>query len=214
MSRLMQRLVPAAGLLVAVLATVVAVRAWRGELALAEGRAAQRRGDLNAAAAAYRVASGRGNADAAVERSRLEMLRRDWSAANGSLREAMALAPARAWPHVLQAQLEMEIPGPWDDARDERILGSCRIAVALEPYRSRTRRECAAITHRLAARRRTIWNPARTQAVLATAEREVRTVVEKNVKDTKAWFLLGEILRDSGRDGEAAAAFRAAGRKP
>lgn len=301
----MQRLFPAAGLLVAVLATVVVVRVWRGERALAQGRAAQRRGDLNAADAAYRAASGCGNADAAAERARLEILRRDWAGAAGSLREAMALAPTRGLPHVLQAELEMNVPGPWDAAREERVLGACRIAAVLDPHRARTRRECAIITRSLAVLRRTSWDPARTRAVLAEAvdgfgvvlshrdplggwdesaarnmfsliidgggdpldlveaafrhsdstvlasqiefltkwrlwggaepgipaarrrfagllasrkryveaEREVRALVKQDAQDTETWFLLGEILRSSGRVAEAAAAYRAADRQ-
>lgn len=143
------RLFPAAGLLVAVLASVVAVRAWRGEQLLAQGLAAQRRGQFDVAAAAYRAASGRGNATAAAERARLEMLRRDWAGALGSLREAKALAPTRGLPHLLQAQLEMNLPGPWDDARAERVRDSCRVADALEPNREWIRRECESITNGL-----------------------------------------------------------------
>ena len=154
MSRLTQRLLPAAGLLAAVLASVVVVRAWRGERSLAEGRAAQHRGYLDAATEAFRAASGCGNADAAAERARLQTLRQDWAGARGSLREAKALAPTRGLPHVLQAQLDRDIPGPWDDAREERVLGSCRIAVALEPRRDWIKRECESITHSLAERRR------------------------------------------------------------
>jgi len=148
------RLFPAAGLLVAVLASVVVVRAWRGERSLAEGLAAQRRGHLDAATVAFRVASGYGNAEAAAERARLQLLRQDWAGARGSLREAKALAPTRGLPHVLQAQLDMNIPGPWDDARQELVLGSCRIAAALEPHRDWIKRECESITHRVAERRR------------------------------------------------------------
>jgi hypothetical protein len=148
------RLFAAAGLLAAVFASVVVVRAWRGERALAEGLAAQHRGYLDAATVAYRVASGYGNADAATERARLEMLRRDWAGARVSLREARALAPTRALPHVLQAQLEMSIPGPWNDAREELVRGACRIAAALEPHRDWIQRECDVITHSLGERRR------------------------------------------------------------
>lgn len=147
------RLFPAAGLLVAVLASVVAVRVWRGERALAEGLAAQHRGYLDAATEAYRAASGCGNAAAAAERARLEMLRLDWAGALGSLREAKALAPTRGLPHVLQAQLDMNIPGPWDDAREERVLASCRIAADLEPNRDWIKRECEIIAQNLAGRR-------------------------------------------------------------
>ena len=148
------RLFPAAGLLVALLASVVVVRAWRGERSLAEGLAAQHRGQLDAASEAYRVASGYGNADAAAERARLEMLRLDWTGAAGSLREAKALAPTRGMPHFLQAQLDMNIPGPWDDARAELVIGSCRIAAALEPHRDWIKKECEIISNRLAERRR------------------------------------------------------------
>jgi hypothetical protein len=156
MSGLMQRLFPAAGLLVAVFASVVAVRTWRGERSLAEGLAAQRRGYFDAATVAYRAASRRGNAAAAAERARLEMLRRDWDGARGSLREAMALAPTRGMPHVLQAQLDMSVPGPWDDAREELVLDSCRVASALEPHRDWINHECETIAHSLAERRRRI----------------------------------------------------------
>lgn len=154
MSRRGWRLFPAIGLLAATVATTVAVRAWRGERLLAEGTAARRRGHLDAASAAYRAASGCGNADAAAERARLAILRRDWDTAAGSLREAMALAPTRGLPHVLKADLEMNAPGPWDDAREEMVLGSCRIATALEPHRDWIRRECENIASRLADRRR------------------------------------------------------------
>jgi len=148
------RFFPAAGLLLAALATLVMVRAWRGELSLAEGHAAQRRGEFNAAAAAFRAASDRGNADAAVELARLQILRRDWAGAAASLREAMALAPTRGLPHLLQAELDTNRPGPWDDARRERIIGSCRIAAALEPNRVSIVRECEAITRKLGVPRR------------------------------------------------------------
>lgn len=154
MARLTQRLFPAAGLLVAVFATVVAVRAWRGERLLAEGRAAQHRGYLDAATEAYREASGCGNAAAAAERARLEMLRRDWAGALGSLREAKALAPTRGLPHLLQAQLDMNLPGPWDEAREELVRGSCRLAAALEPNRDWIKRECEIIAHSLEGRGR------------------------------------------------------------
>jgi hypothetical protein len=154
MSRLTRRLFPAAGLLVAAFATVVAARAWRGEQLLAEGRAAQHRGYFAAATAAYRAASDSGNADAAAARARLELLRRDWAGALGSLREARALAPTRGLPHLLQAQLDMNLPGPWDDARAERVLGSCRVAAALEPNRDWIKRECEIIAQRLEERGR------------------------------------------------------------
>jgi len=154
MTRPTQRFFPAAGLLVALLASVVAVRAWRGEHFLAVGLAAQRRGYLDAATVAFRVASGYGNADAAAERARLQTLRQDWAGARGSLREAMALAPMRGLPHVLQARLDMSTPGPWDDARAELVLDSCKIAVALEPHREMIKRECGSITRSLAERAR------------------------------------------------------------
>ena len=154
MSRLTQRLFPTAGLVVAIFASIIAVCAWRGERLLAEGLAAQHRGHLDAAAVAYRAASGCGNADAAAERARLEMLRRDWAGALGSLREAKAFAPTRGLPHVLQAQFDLDVPGPWDDAREERVLGSCKIATDLEPNRALIRRECDLITLSLKALRR------------------------------------------------------------
>lgn len=154
MSRLTQRFFPAAGLLVAAFASLVAVRAWRAERSLAEGLAAQRRGQFDAASAAYRAALGCGNAAAAAELARLEMLRLDWNGARGSLREARALAPTRGLPHALQARLDLDVPGPWDDAREERVLGSCRIATALEPNQAGVKRECDIVTERLAALRR------------------------------------------------------------
>jgi len=153
-SRLTRLLFPAAGLMVAVFASIVAVRAWRGESSLAAGLAAQRRGSLAAATAAYRVAINCGNADAASELARLEILRLDWAGALESLRQAKALAPTRGLPHVLQARIDVEVPGPWDDAREERVLGSCRIAAALEPHRAWTTRECDAISLSLQERRR------------------------------------------------------------
>ncbi len=169
MARLLHRAFLAAGLLVAALSTGVSVRVWRGEQLFAAGAAAQRRGDLNAAAAAYRAAASNGNTDAAIERARLELLRRDWDGSGKSLREAMALAPMRGFPHVLLAAREVERPGAWDSAREERVLDSCRIAVALEPARAGTRRECASIVLRLAVLRRTSWDPARSRAVLSEA---------------------------------------------
>lgn len=153
MSRLTQRLFPAAGLLIAVLASAVAVRAWQAERSLAAGLAAQRRGHLDEATVAYRAASGRGSTAAAAELARLAILRRDWAGALGSIREAKALAPTRGLPHVLQAELDMNAPGPWDDAREELVLGSCRIAAALEPHRERIKRECEIITHSMEKRR-------------------------------------------------------------
>ena len=149
MESLTQRLYTACGLLVAALATVVVVQAWLGERSLAEGHAAQRRGEFSVAAADYRAAGGRVNADAAVELARLQLLRRDWAGAAGSLHEAMALAPTRGLPHLLQAQLEMDSPGPWDDAREKRILGSCTIATALEPNRAEIVRGCETISRRM-----------------------------------------------------------------
>jgi len=149
-----QRLFPAAGLLVALLATVVAARAWQGERLFAEGQAAQRRGLFNAADAAYRGASKRGSAAAAAELARLELLRRDWAGAAGSLRVAMALAPTRSLPHVLMAELEASAPGPWDGAREERALEACRIAESLEPLSDGIRRRCEGVAGALAGRRR------------------------------------------------------------
>jgi len=148
------RLFAAAGVLVAALATAVVARAWLGERSLAEGRVAQRRGEFDVAAADYRAAGGRGNADAAVDLARLQLLRREWTGAAASLREAMALAPTRGLPHVLQARLEMDSPGAWDDAREKRIVGSCAIATALEPTRATIVRECQSIEGRLAELRR------------------------------------------------------------
>ena len=65
----------------------------------------------------------------------------------------MALAPARGVPHVLQAELEMSAPGPWDDARAERILAACEIAVSLGPHQEGIGRECEKIGRSLAERR-------------------------------------------------------------
>lgn len=154
MSRLRRRFFPAAGLLVAVIASVLAVRAWRGEQMLAEGRAAQHRGHFDAATAAYRGASGYGNADAAIERARLELLRRDWDGALGSLREAGALAPTRGLTFVLLARLDLDGPGPRDEARKRRILDSCETAVAREPNGDGIRGECEGIAQSLAGRGR------------------------------------------------------------
>lgn len=153
-SRPAQRLLPLGGLLLAFLATIVAVRAWRGERFLAEGLAAQRQGYFDAATAAYRVATGFGNADAAAARARLELLRHDWIGSGASVREAMALAPMRGYPHVLQAELDLDAPGPWDGAREARVRESCMVAAGLEPHRVSIERECEAISRRLAAGRR------------------------------------------------------------
>lgn len=149
-----QRLFPAAGLLVAILATVIAARAWRGEQLLAEGLAAQRRGQFEAASAAYRAAGASGNADAAAERARLALLRRDWAGAAESLRQAMALAPMRGLPHVLQAEFNLNSPGVPDDAREQRVLGSCETAAALEPNQTWIERRCREIARKLPGPRR------------------------------------------------------------
>jgi len=154
---------------VAVFATVVAGRTWLGEHSFAEGKSAQRRGDFNAADAAYGAASGRGNADAAIERVRLKILRREWTGAGESLRELLALVPTRGFPHILRATLELERPGPWDDARDGRVLAACRSAVALEPARGATWAESASAMLKLTALRRAHWDPARTRTVIAEA---------------------------------------------
>lgn len=157
------------GLLVALLATAVAVRAWLGERSFAAGVSAQRRGEIRGAEAAYRAASGHGNADGAIERGRIEILRRDWAAAGESLREAMALAPTRAFPNILLAALEINRPGPWDGAREERVLLACRRAVALEPAQAAIWSASAAAMLDLAASRRALWDAARTRAVLGEA---------------------------------------------
>jgi len=159
----------AAGLLVAVFAMTVAVRTWLGERSFAAGLAAQRRGDFSAAAAAYRAASVRGSADAAIERARLEIARRDWAGAAASLREAMALAPTRGISQILQARLEISRPGLWDEAREERVLGACRGAVALEPAPADTWSESAGILLKLVLLRRAAWDTARTRIVIAEA---------------------------------------------
>jgi tetratricopeptide (TPR) repeat protein len=169
MARLARRALPAAGLLAAALAGAVVVRAWIGERSLAEGRAAQRRGDLNGAAAAYRRSLVRGQADAAVELARLALLRGDWNEADRSVRTALALAPARAFPHVLRAKQEAARPGPWDDDREVRILSSCRKAVALEPARAAIRADCADIALSLAVNRRPPGEPSRLGSSLAEA---------------------------------------------
>lgn len=169
MGRAVRRVLPAVGLVVAVCSVVVVVRVWRGERLYAAGREAQSRGDLNAADAAYRAAAGHGNAEAAIERARLKLLRRDWDGFGASLREAMALAPMRGFPHVLQAAREVERPGDWDLAREKRVLDACRTAVALEPALAGTRRECAGIVLRLASRRRELGDPSRVGAILSEA---------------------------------------------
>jgi tetratricopeptide (TPR) repeat protein len=153
----------------ALLASGVAVRSWLGERALAAGRSAQRRGDFNGAEAAYREASGRGNAEAAAERVRLELLRREWDAAGVSLREALALAPTSGLLQILLARLEIAHPGAWDDAREERVLGACRRAVALEPAQGPTWSGAAAVLLSLAAERRAAWEPGRTRSTAAEA---------------------------------------------
>lgn len=132
-------------LLAACLATAVAVGAWRGERALSEGRTAQRRGQFAAADSFYRKALESGNADAALERARLQLLRRDWEGSGESLRAAMSLVPARALPHLLWARLLSERPGPWDRSREEQVLRSCRRAVVADPLRADLRRDCADI---------------------------------------------------------------------
>ena len=151
----------------AVFATLVAVRTWLGERALAEGTIARRRGEFEAADAAYRAASGYGNAAAAIERAQLELLRRDWAGTGERLREAMALAPMRAFPHLLQATLETGKPGPWDSAREERVLVACRTATALEPARGATWSASAGAMLKLVELRRAAWDPARTRSVIA-----------------------------------------------
>jgi tetratricopeptide (TPR) repeat protein len=164
-----RRLYSAAALLAAVFATAVSVRSWLGERSFAQGTSAQRRGDFSAADASYRAASGHGNADAAVARARLALLRRDWAGAADALREALALAPTRGLPHLLQATLELDRPGPWDGAREERILAGCRSAVALEPVRGTTWSGSAGALLRMALLRRALWDPARTRTVIAEA---------------------------------------------
>lgn len=183
MGRLAQRIVPAAGLLVAVFATAVEVRVWLAERSLSAGRSAQRQGNFSAAATAYGAASGRGNADAAIERARLELLRREWDGAGASLREAMALAPARGFPHLLRATLEIGRPGEWDGAREERILAACRAAVTLEPGRVENRLESAVTMLRLVSLRRAVWDPARTRDVTAEA---VDAFAEAAARDPEA----------------------------
>ena len=163
------RILQAAGLLVAVFATIVVVRTWLGEHSFTEGESAQRRGDLNAADTAYRTGSSRGNADAALARVRLEFLRHDWAAADTSLREALALAPTRGFPYVLQARIEINRPGPWDGAREDRILTACRRAVVLEPGWVATWSESAGSLLELVSLRREYWDPARIRIVVAEA---------------------------------------------
>ncbi len=191
-----RRLFPAAGLLLAFFATAVAVRAWLGERSYAAGKAAQRRGDFNAAAAAYRAASGRGSADAAIERARLELLRRDWVAAGESLREALAIAPMRGAPHLLRATLEIDRPGSWDNAREERVLASCRRATALEPARGSTWSASAGAMLKLVVLRRALWDPAHTRTVLAEAADGYAAALARDPGSARELF--ARILDDGG----------------
>jgi tetratricopeptide (TPR) repeat protein len=197
MARLARRALPAAALLAAALAGAVVVRAWIGERSLAEGRAAQRRGNLNGAAAAYRRSLARGNADAAVELARLELLRGDWNEAERSVRAALALAPARAFPHVLRAKQEAARPGPWDDAREESILSSCRKAVSLEPARAAVRADCADLALSLAVTRRRFGEPSRLRSALAEA---VENYAEALARDPQASKRLYGRMLDLGGD--------------
>lgn len=169
MKRVLSRIAPLVGLGAALLTAVVAVRAWRGEQALARGREAQNRGDLNTADAGYREALGSGDADAALERARLQLRRRDWDGAAGSVRTALSLAPARGAAHALRVELEASRPGDWDDAREQRVLEGCRAAVALEQKQPGVWLDCAGIMTALATRRRVQWDQARTRQVLDEA---------------------------------------------
>lgn len=169
MGRFATRIFPAAGFLVAVFAAAVSVRVWLAESSFRTGRSAQRRGDFNAAAVAYRAASGRGNADAAIEMARLEILRRNWAGAGESLREALELVPMRGYLQILQATLEINRPGEWDTAREERVLAACRAAVALEPGRCDNWCDSAGIMLKLALLRHAVWDPARTRDVTSEA---------------------------------------------
>lgn len=169
MTRAMSRVLPLAGLLAALFAATVEIRAWRGDLALARGREAQRRGDINTAIDLYGLALASGSADAAIERAHLHMRRRDWDATAAGLRKALSLAPAKGSAHVLLVKLEVQRPGPWDREREERVLGGCRSALVLALVQSGPRRECAGVFVELVRHRRDAWDPGRTRAVLEEA---------------------------------------------
>lgn len=189
MGRFAQRLFPAAGLLVAVFATAVMVRVWLADSSFSAGTSAQRRGEFTAAAVAYRAASGHGNADAAIELARLELLRRDWAGAGESLREAMALVPTRSFPKILQARLEIDRPGEWDGAREERVLAAGRAAVALEPGRGEVWCASAATLLKLAALRRGVWDPARTREVISEAADRFAGALTRDPGSAQGYFV-------------------------
>lgn len=189
MGHFAQRLLPAAGLLVAVFATAVVVRVWLAESSFRAGASAQRRGEFSAAAAAYRAASGRGNAAAAIELARLELLHRDWVGAGESLRDAMALVPARGFPRILQATLEIKRPGEWDVAREERVLAAARAAAALEPGRGEIWCESAVTLLKLAALRRPVWDPARTRDVISEAAERFAGALARDPGAARSYFV-------------------------
>jgi len=171
------RLAAAGALLGAALASGVAVRSWLGERAFAQGRALQERGDLLGAAARYEFALGRGRAGAGDELARIALLRRRWEEAEARARDSLALAPASSYPHVLLASVALSRPGPWDAAREERVLGECRAAVSIERLSSGVWGDCGVLALGLAVERARTWGPARVEEVLGIAEASIARAV-------------------------------------
>lgn len=130
----------AVGLLLAVLAAVIAVRSWMRERSLELGRAAAARGDLLGGAERYRTALACGSGAAAVELARIALWRRDWEAAGSFIRDASRLDPARGATRIVEASLREGRPGPWDRAREDAVLEAAQRAIDLNPGDPRLRR--------------------------------------------------------------------------
>ncbi len=212
MDRRLQWLAAGGGLCLGVFAVAAAASAWLGERSFAAAEAAKERGNLTAAAAAYGAAAARGHADAAVEGARLLLALRDWEGAAAALRAAGALVPARGYPHLLRAQLELSRPGEWDRAREERVREACRLAVALEPTRSATWEGCAGNLLRLYATRREVWEQTRALEMRAELLEFYGGALERRPRGARQIFegLLGGggsealVLEIAARSGSAA----------
>lgn len=122
---------PVAGLLLCLAAAALAVRDWAGERALGQARQTLVHGNLLAATERYRAAAGWGSAPAGEELALLLFRRGAWPEAEAALREASARTPSRGVLRLLEASILRDRPGPWDAAREERVLDAARRAVAI-----------------------------------------------------------------------------------
>lgn len=133
MNQLRHRLVCLAAALFLVAISVIAVRDWWGERRLAEGRRAQKEGNVNKAVVLYEKALDLGKADAAVAMARIAYLRRDWDKALHYIEKATEITPVRGYLRILHAYTLAAATTRWSPEDIEEILVQCRNGVALDP---------------------------------------------------------------------------------